>query len=1231
MNIERKRLIRLLVASTVAAVMIAAGFAWITQPMDSSSQFAPPVTTTSTADSSNRPPVVFPDHGEPRTVRLAHLEHAVKWFGNDPASPVGEYAHALLSLAEVRIQLGRFAGAQEAVETVRQLNNVDSDSWYRNEAELLQQNLLAWETADDAEQRLRQDCIHHHTQALQLYASGEYLDAINASRHAVSVQRQLIASSSTSSNSEKARLADELLLLGRLSLEHSDTYLHAEGILSEAGKLCVSVRGPKHPAYAAFLTALAKVDDDRGHFDIANPLYEEALEVLRSTRGEQNLDFARMMAMQGRMHLDWWEDYAAGKGYRALQIRQQLLGDDHLECAESFEHLGMNALWLLNFDKAKDLLERAYAIRKRDQGHEHPDTAESRNWLSQVYIAKGDIAQASLTLQQAIQTTVNHRGRSHPRIVSLMGNLAHLGQHDWNQPRGEREGRRALEIATSMGTSQHPSTFDTMIAVASLMLEEESPYGVAQARRINPAFIGGFLKEVIAAHDACPRSQQLPTYAAARIHMAHVGYWDDYISMSREDAEAYLKQALENLRKHDYDLHPAYPEYLTVLGRWHLWNGEENRGKECLELAKNTIEQRYGRVQSENPAGAWRALAGAYMHAGIASPEMDQCLRRTAELDEKIFRHNAAGQCDVDRYCISRARFFSLGVCVLNPNVTLATAERYRQIVSTKGETSELHANERRLYERQELKTVLDNVRQVRRRLKSIAYDVPKDPNAQAEWRERLFAASDEKESQERELAILARPFMPAPNDIDSAAVQDKLPTDTVLLDFVQYTQLGVPPGGRGRLARSQNMGVFVVSHDQPIQFVWLGTSDRIDKAIAKWLESMRSGEDNKMSQVGEAQEVRRLVWEPLKSAIGESRKILIAPDGPICFVPFAALPGETPGSYLIEDITFGYVPSARQWLDLLDRDERPEVEGLLAVGDVNYGSNLVAHNERVTLGLRAFNPAEAAWENLPATRAEAEQICRLLTSSSQTETGARTEKLKTRIMSGEEPTIKTLQAALSERWRYFHFAGHGLFADLQTDWGNKELNSFQPRETEMMVSDEAIVFGRAPQLLSGLVLTLPKNSSHPSDAILTAEDVAGLDLRGTEMVVLSACETALGNTIGGEGVLGLQRAFLNAGARSTVTSLWKVNDAATSILMERFYTRLWQDRLPKWEALRQAQVDLLREPKLLHDRETLLVSRGLLTGKTTSTNSKPAEPESPGNRSHPSLWAAFVLYGDGR
>ena len=110
-----------------------------------------------------------------------------------------------------------------------------------------------------------------------------------------------------------------------------------------------------------------------------------------------------------------------------------------------------------------------------------------------------------------------------------------------------------------------------------------------------------------------------------------------------------------------------------------------------------------------------------------------------------------------------------------------------------------------------------------------------------------------------------------------------------------------------------------------------------------------------------------------------------------------------------------------------------------------------------------------------------------------------------------------------------------------------------------------------------------------PEQGIWTAEEVADLDLRGVELAVLSACETGLGKVAGGEGVLGLQCAFQSAGARSLVVSLWKVNDAATSVLMEEFYTNLWQKKLDRLEALCQAQLTVLRQPARVLERQKLL------------------------------------------
>ena len=138
-------------------------------------------------------------------------------------------------------------------------------------------------------------------------------------------------------------------------------------------------------------------------------------------------------------------------------------------------------------------------------------------------------------------------------------------------------------------------------------------------------------------------------------------------------------------------------------------------------------------------------------------------------------------------------------------------------------------------------------------------------------------------------------------------------------------------------------------------------------------------------------------------------------------------------------------------------------------------------------------------------------------------------------------------------------------------------------------------------------------------DGILTALEVAGLELSDTELVVLSACETGLGAEAGGEGLLGLQRAFQVSGARTVVSSLWKVDDTATRQLMERFYENLWVRKLPKGEALRQAQLWMLRGGHLEEADEG--AGRGL--------DFEESQESAP--RTSPYYWAAFVLSGDWR
>jgi hypothetical protein len=185
------------------------------------------------------------------------------------------------------------------------------------------------------------------------------------------------------------------------------------------------------------------------------------------------------------------------------------------------------------------------------------------------------------------------------------------------------------------------------------------------------------------------------------------------------------------------------------------------------------------------------------------------------------------------------------------------------------------------------------------------------------------------------------------------------------------------------------------------------------------------------------------------------------------------------------------------------------------------------------------------------------------------------------------------------------------------------------------------------PGLLSGIVLTganlidghelvasavaepasqlgkgVDTNPAGRDDGILTALEVADLDLRGTELVALSACETGLGEEAGGEGLWGLQRAFHAAGARTVVASLWTVDDHITQELMSRYYTNLWHKRMGKLAALRAAQLSLL-------NREVRKEQHPVRGPGATAMSDGRISMHATTERAHPRFWAAWVLSGD--
>ena len=452
------------------------------------------------------------------------------------------------------------------------------------------------------------------------------------------------------------------------------------------------------------------------------------------------------------------------------------------------------------------------------------------------------------------------------------------------------------------------------------------------------------------------------------------------------------------------------------------------------------------------------------------------------------------------------------------------------------------------------------------------------------------------------------------------ADLQKALPSDAVFLDLMQYSfsAFVAEKPGKEVLKRTLHYTAFLVTKDR-IQHVDLGPAGPIEEVMRQWRRNTTT--QNTPPDLKNPRTLRRLLWEPLEKHFPPgTATVYLCPDQQLCFLPWVALPGKKDDTVLLDDYTFAIVPHGPYLLGQLTgaREKEEKKNDLLVLGGVKYDDDPV---QALPALERSNDDPKAApvqtrtgrWGNLPGTAAEAEAVRKL----------AERRQLKTHLLAGNTASTERFKQELP-RARIAHLATHGFFAD------PKFRSVFQMDEKLFaMRGNERIGAGALlPSLLSGLVFAGANRPETPGRGIVTAEELFDLDLTGMELAVLSACETGLGDVAGGEGVFGLQRAFHVAGCRNVIASLWKVDDVPTLVLMEEFYRNLWEKKLSKREALRQAQLTLYRNPDLVIRRAKEMNVRGIEDDAVPLP--APGAALALLKRSPPKWWAAFLLSGLG-
>jgi CHAT domain-containing protein/Tfp pilus assembly protein PilF len=1081
-----------------------------------------------------------------------------------------------------------------------------------------------------------------------LKAQGELVRAEPLDREALAMYRKLYPPARFPDGHRN--LAGSLNNLGKL-LEDRGDLAQAEPLLREALAMCRKLYPPErfeggHPLLAHALHNLGAVLRGRGDLARAESLYREALAMRRKLYPPERFpdghrDLAQSLNNLGSLLLSRRELAPAEPLLQdALAMNRKLcpparFPDGHPDLADSLHNVGQLLQDCGELDRAEPYYAGALAMNRKlypparfPDGHAH--LAVSLANLGSLFLARGEPARAEPYFREALAMDRKlylpaHFPDGHAHLAASLNNMGYLLLTRGELDRAEPYYRDALAMKRKLYPKErfpdgHPDLALSLNNLGSFL------EGRGALARTEPLF-----------REALTMRQKL--YPPERFEGGHLDLAGSLANLGNllrargqlAGAEPLLRDALAMFRKlypkeRFPDGHPQLALSLNNLGMLLQTRGELARAERLYRETLAMYRKLYppARFEGGHPNLA-RSLTnlGGLLQARGELARAEPLLGEAVAMLQRLATTLLAGSAEAEALnYLAQLPFTRDAYLSITRALPDKTDSAYHTLWHAKGAVTQMLQQRRLTLLVAADQTTRDLAAQLTATRQTLASLLR--PGAAARP-ERVRELSDRKEELEKQLADKLPLYQALHERLKRgpADLVPLLPPGVVFCDLTRYWHIvhhPEVPDIKGEKRTLSYVG-FVLARGQPVRRVELGEASPIDEALAAWRQSLQAGKASSPA----ALTLRRRLWQPLEKVFpARTRTVLVAPDAALTGLPWAALPGRRPDTVLLEEYALATMPSGQLLLDLLQAPapskDRPAL--LLVAGGIDYD-----------------NPAEpvpvaAAAQGLTrsATRGKEQALWAALT-------GTRKEMAEVRRLAGKRPIVeldgvtagtgRVLADLPKARWA--HLATHGFFADPSVH----SLLQLTPQDYRRGWHGERIGLGaRSPLVLAGLVCAganrLVKDPEKEDGGILTAEAIAGLELDDLELAVLSACDTGLGESGGGEGVFGLQRAFHVAGARSTVASLWKIDDAATQALMVEFYRNLWERKLPKLEALRRAQLAMLlhydaKAGRLRAPGAPVPVDPAELAAarEKLRTTGRPPLP--------PLYWAGFVLSGDWR
>ncbi|MCA2773624.1 MAG: tetratricopeptide repeat protein [Microcystis sp. M122S2] len=863
----------------------------------------------------------------------------------------------------------------------------------------------------------------------------------------------------------------------------------------------------------------------QGKYNEAIPLAEQALAIRKKVLGDNHPDTAQSLNNLAELYTVQGRYSEAEPLYKqALAIIKQQLGDNHPYTATSLNNLALLYQSQGRYSEAEPLYKEALAIRKQQLGDNHPDTAASLNNLAELYRVQGRYSEAEPLYKQALAIWKKQLGDNHPDTAISLNNLAGLYESQGRYSEAEPLYKQALAIRKQQLGDNHPSTATSLNNLAGLY-ESQGRYSEAE-----PLY-----KQALAIS-----KQQLgdnhPSTATSLNNLAFL-----YQSQGRySEAEPLYKQALAIRKQQLGDNHPSTATSLNNLAGLYQSQGRYSEAEPLYKEALAIIKQQLG---DNHPltAASLNNLAGLYWSQDDIPQAINYLSQGLAVEEYNLLENLKMGDDKQKQDYMAKVLGTTNSVISLNlqavPNNPEVTRLALKTILERKGRILDVSTNSLQILRQRtddpESQQLLTQLIEVRTQLSNLTFKKPEDIKNPEIYRQQINEVTEKAKEIEGKIGVRSAEFRSLSQPITLEGIQKLIPADAALVEIVRYQPYN-PKAPENQRFGNPRYAVYILYPNGDIKAKDLGEAKPIDDKLIYFRDNLADAETPLPQLQKSARKLDETLMQPIRQLLGNTKTILLSPDAALNLIPFEALVDEN-NQYLVENYHITYLTSGRDLLRL--KDKFASQQSPLIVADPFYGKA----GEKVAL-TRSIDLSEFTFPGLPGTEQEAKAIKNLLPQAT--------------VLTGSQATENAVKQV--KKPNILHIATHGFF------------------KPESNVIEN-------PLLRSGLVLAgVTIGQSAGDDGVLTALETTNLNLVGTKLVVLSACDTGKGDIKIGQGVYGLRRALVIAGSESQLISLWKVSDDATKDLMVAYYGRL-QKGEGRSEALRQIQLGMLKGEKQKH------------------------------------------------